>query len=544
MSDFKSANGLAPLATGGGGATIRYTQNFPIQQAGVVFIGTLDSTGTTAASAANNPFGSSLSLQRIYIPGQINLSEIDLVFGIGFPATNQGQGSFSQSAIIYSFGNSTSLASVLSASRASSWATGSTTSGTSSSLQQGWSGPNIQPFTFASTSLAAGEYAVGHLLSWAAESTSWFVSVYGAPAASSTTASAVTNVNSASLSAASTFATASTAVSAFTATPTSAPVFLTATGTSVALLAASAHTGSASAPAFVTITGTSVALLAGSFHTATTGTAITAFTAAPTAINVYSTTTGLSAFNVATGAVAVSSYGSAFIAMSYTGSWTGATIQASAAVGASSQSSTAFAYSATNTTSKSVSFNLIGQSSNSNIVSNVTHGTVAGSVFTASGAVAGVSNAGTAGVGLLTSAGLSAGSVMTATGVANLMSSSGLSAGSFFTATGSAPVLSNAGTGGVSAALSMTTASVGALTAVATATAARTQMSTAVPSFGYNGAAAMTTDTSQAVFQAAILSAGVFRTGASAASIDLRSTAFVETGSAALVQPWFALVGA
>ena len=149
---------------------LSFTQNMLLQKAAPVSIGVIASTGITAASAANNPFGSSMSLQRIFVPAVMSLTEVDLAFGIAFPATNQGQGSMSQSFEIYSFGNSTSLASVMSASRTVSWASGTTTAGTISSLQQGWAGNNIQPFTFPASSLSAGEYAVGHLLSWAAQS--------------------------------------------------------------------------------------------------------------------------------------------------------------------------------------------------------------------------------------------------------------------------------------------------------------------------------------------------------------------------------------
>src|SRR5262249_12054043 len=105
--------------------------------------------------------------------------------GISMPATNQGQGSLSQSFMLYTFGNSTSLATYLTASRAVSWTTGTSSAGSPSTRQQGWASNNIQPFTFASTSISAGEYAVAHLASWAAQSTSWTISVYGQTAGTS-----------------------------------------------------------------------------------------------------------------------------------------------------------------------------------------------------------------------------------------------------------------------------------------------------------------------------------------------------------------------
>jgi hypothetical protein len=489
MADFKSANGFAPTG-GAGGAVVSYTQNFPLAQAGVVLIGTLTATGTTAASAAANPFGSSLSLQRLYLPGVMSLTEVDLAFGVSFPATNQGQGSLSQSFIIYSFGNSTSLASVLSASRAVSWASGTTTAGTSSSLQQGWSGPNIQPFTFASTSLAAGNYAVAHLLSWAAESTSWFVSVYGGPGLISATQSAVTNLTSATLGAASSFATGSSVLTVFTAAPTGVNAM------------------------------SSAGLNAGSVHTASASSAITAFTAAPTAANVLSSA-GFAAASGITGALGVASYAGAFLALSTAGSQTGFTMSAPASAAASSQN-TVVSVSVTNS-AKSALFQLIGNAANSNIVSAVTLGGLAGSIHTGSTSTAVIANAGTA--------------------VASLLASQGLSAGSFFTASGSGAVISNAGTAVASLAGSFTTASFGAVTAAGVATGSVTVTRTTAPTFGYNGSLAMTTATADATFQA-IFNAGIMATGSAPTAIDLKSTAVKLTGSVALIQPWFALVGA
>lgn len=215
-----------------GAAKISYTQNFPLAEAFPMQVGVLTTTGTTAASAAANPFGSSLSIQRFFIPAPMTLTEVDLAFGISFPATNQGQGSMSQSFALYSFGNSSSLASVVSASRAVTWATGTTTSGTSSSLQQGWASNNIQPFTFASSTIAAGEYAVAHLMSWAAASTSWTISVFGA------------NLTSASFSAGSAH-TASTSLAAIAFSTPNAPSnipVITATGSAQVTLWTAAPT--------------------------------------------------------------------------------------------------------------------------------------------------------------------------------------------------------------------------------------------------------------------------------------------------------------
>lgn len=241
--------------------------------------------------------GSSLFLKRVMIPSVMNLSEIDVAMSIGFPATNQGAGTMSRSMVLYSFGNATSLASVLSFSGTSAWATGTSTAGGNTSLTQyqgGWSVPLVQPMTFASTAVSAGEYVIGQLFDFAQASSTWTLAFYGAKGASSFLASAATNLTSASLGA------------------------------------------------------VSVATVAGS------------------------------------GVTGVSSYASNFLALSTAGSFTAFVMSQTVSTGASSFSGTqstgisAHAWSFTNT-AKSVSFQLGGNSANSNIVSSV--GVVAGSII-------------------------------------------------------------------------------------------------------------------------------------------------------------------
>jgi hypothetical protein len=107
------------------------------------------------------------------------------------------------------------------------------------------------------------------------------------------------------------------------------------------------------------------------------------------------------------------------------------------------------------------------------------------------------------------------------------------------TASAIASVLSDSGTAGVAAALSMTTASLGAVTSVSALTGASTLATSGIPSFGYNGTGDIT-----AVYQSNPFMAGIMATGARPVSIDLKSTAVTVTGSLALLNPWFALVGA
>lgn len=157
--------------------------------------------GTVTGTAG---VGSSLFLHRLLIPAPMALTEIDAALSIGFPATNQGAGTLSRSMAIYSFGNSTSLASVVSVSGTSSWQTGTSTSGAVVSLTQfqgGWSTPLIQPMTFAGSTIDAGEYVIGQLFNFAQGSSTWTLNFYGANGLNTFLASAATNLTSATLGA-------------------------------------------------------------------------------------------------------------------------------------------------------------------------------------------------------------------------------------------------------------------------------------------------------------------------------------------------------
>ncbi len=168
--------------------------------------GTIVSKAGTITGTAG--VGSSLFLHRITVAAPLNATEIDVAMSIGFPATNQGAGTMSRSMAIYSFGNSTSLATVASVSGTSAWVTGTSTAGGNTSLTQyqgGWSSPLIQPMTFAATSIPAGEYVIGQLFDFAQASSTWTINFYGQNAITTFLASAATGLTSATLSAASTF---------------------------------------------------------------------------------------------------------------------------------------------------------------------------------------------------------------------------------------------------------------------------------------------------------------------------------------------------
>lgn len=173
-------------------------QNVPLNFVG----GTVVSKAGTVTGTAG--VGSSLFLHRITVEANMTLSEIQAAMSIGFPATNQGAGTMSRSFVIYSFGNSTSLASVMSASGTSAWATGTSTAGGNASLTQfqgGWSTPLIQPMTFATSSILGGEYVVGQIFDFAQGSSTWTLNFYGPKADSTFLASAATNLTSATLGA-------------------------------------------------------------------------------------------------------------------------------------------------------------------------------------------------------------------------------------------------------------------------------------------------------------------------------------------------------
>ncbi len=193
------------LTSGGSSITINWTppvvsltQNDDL---GLV-AGTIVSKAGTVTGTAG--VGSSLFLQRLHLPAKMSVSEVDVALSIGFPVTSQGAGTMSRSFVLYSFGNSTSLASVASASATYAWTTGTSTAGASSSLTQfqgGWSSPLIQPMTFASTLVTPGDYVVGQLFNFAQVSSTWTLNFYGVQAASTFLASAGTAVTSASLGA-------------------------------------------------------------------------------------------------------------------------------------------------------------------------------------------------------------------------------------------------------------------------------------------------------------------------------------------------------
>lgn len=573
----------------------------PLQDVSPILVGSVTTTGATAAV---QPFNSSLFLQRIYVPASMSLSEVDLAIGVSFPAaTSAGQGTVSQSVIFYSFGNSTSLASVLSFSGSSSWTTGSATqAGQSYSQSQvAWSGLNVKPMTFAASSLQSGDLVVGHLIAFAGASTSWTVSLFGYNGLGSSSIGAVTGITSATLSAASTFATNSTSMTAWSAAPTSAPVFATANGVNPALTAASAHTasGSAAITAFsaaptvasvlVGVSGTSTALTAASAHTASGSAAITAFSAAPTVasvlVGVSGTSTALSAASAftASGSAAITAFSAAPTAasvMSSSGLLAASGITGMTTLTSNNAANVFWGVSRASSTTSSVasatsSFtflqipiveaiatlagSILTASGSNNVISNAgtgassflsTNGLLAGSFFTASTSVAAFTG-GTGASSFLSTNGLLAGSFFTAstsvaaftggTGASSFLSTNGLLAGSFFTASSLANVFSNAGTIGAALALSLTTNSIGAVTAVGPAALSTATFGTStIYNFGFIGTQSGSTTSAQPF---AFLM-GVMSTGAAPSSIALSSSAVTATGSLALLQPWFALAGA
>lgn len=154
-----------------------------IENVNSALIGTIAFKSQTITGALG--FGSSLFLHRLMIPGPMTVTEAFAAMALSFNTTSDGAGTISRSLGIYSFGNSSSLASVTSVSGSSAWTTGTSTAGAATSLTQyqgGWSGNCIHPMTFGSFSLAAGEYVVGNLFNFAQLSSSWTLSLFGARA--------------------------------------------------------------------------------------------------------------------------------------------------------------------------------------------------------------------------------------------------------------------------------------------------------------------------------------------------------------------------
>jgi hypothetical protein len=89
--------------------------------------------------------------------------------------------------------------------------------------------------------------------------------------------------------------------------------------------------------------------------------------------------------------------------------------------------------------------------------------------------------------------------------------------------------------------LSVTTASIAAITAIGAVTGSSTLATNSIYSFGYNGSLAQST--SAYIYLGNPFADGIMSTGASLASIAVSSTALTLTGSVALLQPWFALAG-
>jgi hypothetical protein len=313
----------------------------------------------SAAATGALGFGSSLFLERTTV-GAMTLTKVDLAMGISFSATNSGQGTMNQSFIIYSFGNSTSLASVASISGTSSWASGTAAAGAPwTSIQGGWSGNLIHPLTFASIAVSQGEYIFGNLFELSMANSGHSAAIYGKVGLLSSSATV------------------------FTVAPTVASAL------------------------------SSGGLSAGSVHASTTSTAATIFTATPTAINVLSSS-----------ALASFPSGIHFASLTFTNtaniiaSATGGTL-----IGLGSQSAAltmSFASLAGSYHSASVSGAALSNAGTLAWPLLSTGGLVAGSFLTASTAVAAISNTGTGSVALVNGGILSFGFVGTASASTNM----------------------------------------------------------------------------------------------------------------------------
>jgi hypothetical protein len=159
---------------------LSFTNNSPLQAVGVPIV------SASATSGLSLGFGSSLFLDRLYVPGPMNLSEVDMAMSLAMAsaASSTGTyGSFARSMAIYSFSNSTKLVSFLSASWSAGFlATTVTVAGSTnySNIVAGWSqaGGVIVPMTFASTELPPGDYVIANLVSFSGSANA-SVSIFG-----------------------------------------------------------------------------------------------------------------------------------------------------------------------------------------------------------------------------------------------------------------------------------------------------------------------------------------------------------------------------
>ena len=159
---------------------LSFTNNSPLQAIGAVVVSASTTSGVAMA------FGSSLFLDRMYVPGPMNLSECDLALSMAMAsaASSTGSyGSFARTLVVYSFSNSTKLASLFSASQSITFVGTTVTTGALTNLSNlvgGWTQPGgvIMPTTFASTALPPGDYVIGNLISFSGSANS-SISLFG-----------------------------------------------------------------------------------------------------------------------------------------------------------------------------------------------------------------------------------------------------------------------------------------------------------------------------------------------------------------------------
>jgi hypothetical protein len=369
------------------------------------------------------------------------LTEVDMAHQLSFASSSlSGAGSMSQSFALFSIVNSTSLASIFSASSSWSWGSGSTQNMTQ---QGGWIGSLIHTMGLSSGSagtstISGGEYVVGNI-----------INVSAAPVAAGSAGGS------------------NMSMSLFGVIQQLRGVVST----------------SASA---ISNAGTASADLMSNSLTAN----IQAISNVGTAQQVVFSAGGLSAVSGVTG---VSSYGSAFLALSTAGDFTAFTMSASSSIGSSLLSVVSVSVTGA---SKSESFSLVGSTSNSNIVSSI--GLVAGSILTGA-----------------TSASMTVFTV--APTAAGITAWTGGPSHSSFTAFSAAPTV------------------LSAVTSVS--------FTTGAANFTYQNSNAVVSFSSLAP---SYFSCGIMATAGIPANITVGAsvgTSLTETGSVADLQPWFALCG-
>lgn len=295
---------------------VSLTQNMSLWEVGAPV-----TSGSWTASTTNTAFGSTLFLNRIFFPGAMTLTEVDMLHQLSFASSSlSGAGTMSQYFAVFSFDggtNSTKLDSMFSASSSWAWVSGSA-SANLTGVQNGWTGTLVHSMGLSSGSagtsiITGGEYIIGNLINvsiapvaaGSAGGSDVSMSMYGNLLMTNVTSTTLGAMSSAALSAGSFIGTLNTA-SALSNAGTALVTFIS----SVAQLAITNIEGtktfaSESGGTITTATAGALSGVARTILSASTSASGTHFTVAPTSVSVISNAglVAVSAFTAANASI-------------------------------------------------------------------------------------------------------------------------------------------------------------------------------------------------------------------------------------------------